>query len=317
MSVANRGVVSLRPSVSAAQLVEEARRIGGTLARDAAARDAERRLPLAEIARLKAARIHAARVPAAEGGPGASWAETAEIFLALSRGDPNVAQALQPQTAITEIIRADASPEQRRRWFGLMLSGELITNAVAERGGAFYGDIATTLTEDARDARLDGRKYYATGSLFAEHLYVTALDGSGHSVSAILPIDRPGIAVADDWNGMGQRTTASGTVSFAAVSVRAEERMPLPVERRWHGPSSAQLLHVAIDAGIAFAALDDALALARTRGRTLRESGVGQAVEDPYVLQTIGEISAHAESAAALMRQAAGPRGRCLLRRRG
>ncbi|WP_182086280.1 acyl-CoA dehydrogenase family protein [Aureimonas sp. ME7] len=305
MSTLERGVVPFRAPARATALLAEARRLRASLAEEAGARDAERRLPYAAMAGVKAAGLHAARVPVSDGGAGATWGETAEIVLELARGDPNVAQALQPQLAITEIIRADASPEQRRRWFGRMLAGELVTNAVAERGGAFYGDIDTRLLATADGERLEGVKYYATGSLFAEHLYVTALDGTGAATSAIVPIDREGIEVEDDWNGMGQRTTASGTVRLGAVAVAPAERMPLPAGRRWHGQSSAQLVHVAIDVGIAFAALDDAILLAHSHGRTLRESGVGPAVEDPYVLQAIGDISVRAEGAAALVRQAA------------
>ena len=69
--------------------------------------------------------------------------------------------------------------------------------------------------------------------------------------------DAQGIEVINDWNGFGQRTTASGTVKLNQVEVNPElifdERLLTQVPT-YRGAYS-QLLQVAIDVGIAEARL--------------------------------------------------------------
>lgn len=274
---------------------------------DAARRDLDRIVPHAELALLKQSGLLAARIPAADGGPGASWKEIAQVFYELSRADPNIGQAVQAHTVILEILRADAPEAIRRRIFDHVLGGGMITNAVAERNVAFYGDGRSQLLRATDGYRLRGRKYYATGSLFAEYLFITARADDERTATIIIPADRRGLSIEDDWNGMGQRTTASGSVVLDDVAVPASEVFfsPLAGDRRWHVQAAAQLLHVAIDAGIARAAYEDALSLARRHGRTLRESGVASAVEDPYVLQAIGDLSVQSVVAEAIYLRAA------------
>lgn len=288
-------------------LVATAKHLRDRFRVDAAKRDLERVIPHVELELLKQSGVLSARIPAAYGGPGARWKDVARIFYELSRADPNIGQAIQAHNTIIEILRADAPEAIRRRVFSHVLAGGMITNAVAERKVAFYGDIASQLVGTDDGYRLRGRKYYATGSLFAEYLFITARTEDDRVATIVIPADRTGLAIEDDWNGMGQRTTASGSVVLDDVAVAEDEVFfsPPAAERRWHVQAAAQLLHVAIDAGIARAAYEDALSLARKHGRTLRESGVASAVEDPYVLQAIGDLSVESVVAEAMYLRAA------------
>jgi alkylation response protein AidB-like acyl-CoA dehydrogenase len=303
-SAANGAAPRTETSVGA---VSVAAAIGRDLATGAVRRDHDRVLPVAEMASVKRAGLHALRVPAQFGGVEADWLTVARVFLALSRGDPNVAQAIQSGTLFAEMLRADAPLPLRRRYFHAIVAGELVTNAIAERGGTFYGDSQTTIRRSDSARRIDGVKYYATGSAFAESFFVTANDEEGRVVTAIIPRDRPGVTFVDDWDGFGQRTTSSGTIRFEAVEVGDDETFVAvpPKDRRWHLQAGAQIMHAAIDAGIARAALDDGLTLCRERGRPLRESGVERQVDDPYVLSAIGAMSVRVEGAAALVERAA------------
>jgi len=288
-------------------LVSAAKTLRNRFRVEAAKRDIERIIPHDEMAALKNSGLLSARIPVAYGGPGASWKDVARIFYELSRADPNIGQAIQAHNAILEILRADAPEPIRRRVFSHVLAGGMITNAVAERNVAFYGDITSKLVRSGGGYRLRGRKYYATGSLFAEYLSISARAEDDRVATIVIPSSRAGLVIEDDWNGMGQRTTASGSVKLDDVAVSADEifHSPPAVERRWHLQAAAQLLHVAIDAGIARAAYEDALSLARKHGRTLRESGVAAAVEDPYVLHAIGDLSVESVVAEAIFLRAA------------
>jgi alkylation response protein AidB-like acyl-CoA dehydrogenase len=297
-----------RPSTTpAADLVTTAQTMGARFAQGAASRDAERGLPYAEMAELAASGILGARIPVTHGGPEADFLDVARIFVALGKGDPNIAQCIQPHVCLLEKLRLYADTDQQDRYFAAVSRGALITNANAERGGKLVGDTSTMLRREGAGFRLNGTKFYATGSLFAQMFYITAVGGDGLRAIAIVPVDRPGVTIVDDWDGLGQRTTASGTTRLQEVSIAADEIMWLPDygRRRTHEGAAAQLYHAAIDAGIALAALDDAVMYGRTRARPVPEAGVDRVADDPYVLHSIGEMATMAYGAVAMVERAA------------
>lgn len=103
----------------------------------------------------------------------------------------------------------------------------------------------------------------------------------------------------DDHGGMGRRTTAGGTVRLAAVPVPADR--VLPHHLTFDGPQLhgvvAQLLHAAIDAGIAGGALAEAAEFVRTKSRLWFESGYETAAEDPLLIQRVGELALQVRAA--------------------
>ncbi|BCL18296.1 hypothetical protein GCM10017668_01390 [Streptomyces tuirus] len=124
---------------------------------------------------------------------------------------------------------------------------------------------------------------------------------------AYVPHDAPGLTVVDDWDGLGQRTTASGTVRLERVAVAADRVVPHHLT--FQGPqlhgAVAQLLHAAIDAGIASGALAEAVEFVRTKSRPWFESGLETAAEDPLLIQRFGELAIRVRAAEALLREAA------------
>ena len=59
------------------------------------------------------------------------------------------------------------------------------------------------------------------------------LDKDGREAGFIVPRDRTGVQLPDDFDGMGQRLTASGTTVFDNIEVRADElRPPMARDRR-------------------------------------------------------------------------------------
>ena len=301
----------------AANLLQAAQTLGEVFARQAGARDAERRLPHKEIRQLAESGILAARVPRADGGAETSILEFVRIMVLVAKGDPNIAQAIQPHACGIEKIRLYGTPAQREHFFGLIQAGALVTNASAERGGAYVGEIHTIVERTATGGwQLDGVKHYSTGSLFADYFYVLAKrvergqEGQGAADArslAIIPRERSGVEVLDDWDGMGQRTTASGTTRFTAVNVQDGEHIPLPDAgvRRTHEGAFAQILHAAIDTGIALAALEDGAWYGREKARPVPDARVARASDDPYVQSAVGEMAALAHGAEALLERAA------------
>ncbi|NIF29101.1 dehydrogenase [Pantoea sp. Tr-811] len=273
----------------------------------AAERDARRILPHAQLDLIRQSGLGAARVPVELGGGDVSQLDVARIFITLAKADPSVAQALFPHFATVEHLRLIADEQQQRRYLGAFAERQLSSGAIAERSGTFRGEIHTRLERDGDRLVLNGSKFYSTGCLFADLLKVQAVDEAGNALYVMLPANTPGITLLDDWDGMGQRVTASGTTLLENVPVQPEQVIPLAqwYQRRNYIGASAQLIHCAIDIGIGLAALDDAVQWSRTGARPVRESGVDQARHDPYILHTVGDLAAAIHGAEALVEKAA------------
>jgi alkylation response protein AidB-like acyl-CoA dehydrogenase len=281
--------------------------IGKQIAFGAAERDLAGTIPYKEYRAIAGSGLLAARVPAEFGGPEISFADLARAFIHLGEGDPNLTQAVLPHACLADKLRIYATRRQQEKFYAEMLEGRLITNANAERGGKL-GDIATFVTVKSGEIRISGQKYYCTGSVFADSFFVLSATEDGGRAYAIVPRDRAGLTVLDDWDGMGQRTTSSGTVTLGDVIVHPEELVRLEQfgMRITYEGAMAQLLHSAIDAGIALAALGDAIAYGRKGARAVPESGVAKAGDDPYVLHAVGEMAMNAHAAVALVERAGG-----------
>ncbi len=125
-------------------------------------------------------------------------------------------------------------------------------------------------------------------------------------MAAWIPADEPGVTVVDDWVGMGQRTTGSGTVTFEQVLVPADRIVPVWTifERPEVFGAFGNYLHAAIDVGIADAALRDGRDLIHRVARPWPEFGVTSATEDPLVVHGFGELALRVRTARALLHDA-------------
>ncbi|AOP48707.1 SfnB family sulfur acquisition oxidoreductase [Streptomyces lydicus] len=274
----------------------------------AAERDAARRLPHRELARLSASGLLAVTVPRSHGGAQVSTGTLAEVFRRLAAADASLSQIPQSHFVYVNVLRRQGTAEQQAFFFGEVLAGRRLGNAQSEAGTRHVQDLRTRL-EPAPDGSylLSGVKHYATGALFADWIPVLARGRDEALWVAYVPRDAPGVRIVDDWDGMGQRTTASGTVHLTDVAVPADRVVPhhLTFEGpQLHG-AVAQLLHAAIDTGIAAGALAEAGAFVRTRSRPWFESGLDSAAEDPLLIQRFGELAVRVRAAEALLASAA------------
>lgn len=286
-----------------------------SFAEGAGARDAHRILPHEQVQTLKESGVLALSVPAEHGGLDVPATVLAEVFRLLAHGDPSIGQIPHSHFTFLEALRLQGTPAQREYFYGQVLDGALFANAQSERGPHPIDVDTTTLTVAGGGHVLSGRKYYSTGALFADWLIVRAslADGSGHMPTAttpkaiaFVPRDARGVEVVDDWDGMGQRTTASGTVTLDAVEVPAAhvvEFSPIFTRPTVYG-ARAQLLHAALDVGIATGALDEAVRQA-AKARPHFEAAVSSAVEDPTLVQVAGELTVTVRGAEALLIEAA------------
>ena len=290
------------------EALELAARLAADFAPGASERDAQRRLPVAELDALSASGLLGVTVPARYGGADVSARTLVEIFRLLAVADPNIAQIPQNHVVFLNVLCENGTEQQQRFFFGEVLAGRRFGNAQSEPGGKHSLDIHTRLRSTSEGHfRLDGKKAYSTGALLAHWIPVLAKDDEDRLRVAYVPAGAEGLTVVDDWAGMGQRTTASGTVELDGVAVPAEHVVAhhRTFDRpQLHG-ALAQVLHAAIDVGIARGALEEAAEFVRTRSRPWRESGVDSATEDPLTVQRFGELEIRVRAAESLLDTAA------------
>lgn len=280
--------------------------LASRFATGAAERDRHRLLPHAEIEELSRAGLLAVIVPRELGGPGLGLHAAADVLRLVAAADPSIGQIPQSHFVYLYTLLRNGDGDQRRFFAAEILAGRRIGNAQAEAGTKFVGEVRTRLRRTSTGLVLDGVKNYTTGAYFAHWIGVLALDDEDRQVVAYVPAGAPGLQVVDDWDGMGQRTTASGTVVLEGVAVAPEH--VIPHYRTCEGPqvhgAFAQLLHTGIDAGIARGALAEAATFLRTKARPWFEAGVDAASDDALTIQRFGDLEIEVRSAEALFAEA-------------
>jgi SfnB family sulfur acquisition oxidoreductase len=290
---------------SDAEALEVASRLAESFRAGARRRDRERCLPHDELLAFSRSGLWGMTVPRSHGGAQVSYATVAKVFAIISAADSSIGQIAQNHISAVHFIRAAADPVQRAHFLGKVLQGERFGNASSESGTTHGGSIQTRLARRGSEDVISGRKFYSTGALFAHYVTVMALDDQDRRWVAILERETPGLTIIDDWQGFGQRTTASGTVTLDDVVVPGGRLVPvhLAYERSPQGAVS-QITHVGIDAGIARGAIQEAIDLVRSSsGQNPRGEAV-RASDDPYVLSQIGDLTIRLHAAEAMMERA-------------
>ena len=278
------------------------------LRRDDAAAERDRVLQYGAVEQLRHAGLLSLRVPARYGGPGAGTRDVLSAVIQIARGSSNVAQSLRAHFGFSERLLSNrASEAERAQWFPVVNSGLVFGNAITDANGKAPGSSDTTLLADSEGVlRLNGYKFYSTGTLFADVIAVSAIDADGRDLQAIVPTDRHGVELYDDWDGFGQRLTASGGTRFTDVTVNPVEVITVSDGKHLgHSTAFLQLYLAAVAAGIAHGVLDDAVAYVREKARPASHSLADSASGDPFILAAVGDIAANAAAAEALVLTAA------------
>ncbi len=286
-------------------LAQRFRPIFREIAAGAVEREQARRLPEEPIRWLKQAGFGAVRVPQELGGAGASIPQLFELLIELAEADSNVTQALRSHFAFVE-DRLNAPPgPDRDKWLARFVAGDLVGNGWTEVGAVKLGEVVTKVSPDGAGFRLNGAKYYSTGSLFADWIDVYAQRAdTGADVIAVVNAHHPGVRHSDDWDGFGQRTTGSGTSVYKDVPVPAEQVIPFETRFRYQ-TAFYQLVLLATLSGIGRAAERDAAQQVGERTRVYSHGNATSAAADAQIQQVIGQIAAQVYAAeAATLRSA-------------
>jgi alkylation response protein AidB-like acyl-CoA dehydrogenase len=277
------------------------------LAGQAARRDRERLLFSDLRAELRERKIGAIRLPRADGSR-LALTEYFQFILDLATADPNLAHSLRNHYAAVENAILEPTPSSPRL-LALAAEGLLFGGAAQDRtGSSGTGPPEAKVEPDGPGAYLvSGRRYYSTGSIYADYLTLpVTVDGVQRTV--LIESGRPGVDIPDDWDGFGQRLTGSGSIVLDRVKITAADVIERPVidEERPRYPFTFNQVHLTtVVAGIASRALLDAVELVRSRTRNYYHGTAGQARDEPVIQAVIGVASAKAFAATATISAAA------------
>ncbi|MFG1477958.1 acyl-CoA dehydrogenase family protein [Xanthobacter sp. V4C-4] len=291
-------LVPARP-LAAADWIAVAQNVADALRPDAAARDAAGRTPHRELGLLRDAGLLALLSPVEHGGGGGRFTDALLVTRIIGRADASIAQLLAYHYLHLTNALWRASPEQAER-----LSRETVAHTWFWGGASNPRDPESRLTAVEGGFRLDGRKTFASNAALAERITLRAELGDGFAV-LVVPGDRAGVTHGNDWDAFGQRLSESGTITFEAVAVAADELLgdpaaPPPPRTSLVVPFH-QLLIVNFYLGIAEGALDEANHYIRTVSRPWQASGVAKASDDPYILEHYGTLDVELRASRALV----------------
>ncbi|HET6859352.1 MAG TPA: acyl-CoA dehydrogenase family protein [Streptomyces sp.] len=287
--------------------IERAAKVAAVLATDAAERDRAGKTPHAEVELLKESGLVTLLGPVGHGGGGQDWPTAYRVIREVSKADGSVGQLLGYHYLWNWAARLVGTREQwehveaeaaRNRWF--------FGGAVNPR------DKDVVVREDGDTLVFTGHKSFSTGSRVSDVTVLEGvLEGTENHVFAIVPSDSPGLTFHDDWDNIGQRLTESGSVSIDGVRTpwasaagfvdkvfrpRVYNTLNVPV---------IQLVFINFYLGIATGALETAATYTRTKTRPWLHGGHDRAVDEPYVVDVYGDLSAKLWAAEALADQVA------------
>lgn len=270
-------------------LVEHFQPLFDRIAEGAVERELQRILPYEQVRWLTEAGFTKLQAPAAYGGQDISVEQLVELLIPLATADSNLVQILHAHFGFTPMHVLN--PQRLSDWWLTQVGqGKFISNGMVGGG-------------EASNGTFDGTKVYTTGALFADELFVvTGRDDDGMPIFHLIGADAPGVERLDDWDGMGQRLTASGTTRFTNVALNSERRMTIHTPTGLLTNALVVLIHAAAQAGIAAAAVQDATTFVKNRSRTYGHALAEYPKDDPLVQEVVGRAQVHAQAAADLVR---------------
>jgi alkylation response protein AidB-like acyl-CoA dehydrogenase len=289
--------------LTAADALGVAGEVAATLAADVVEREATGRSPVREVELLREAGLLPLLIPAERGGCGADWDTAYTVVRRIAAVDPSIGHLLGYHFLHSWRIRLNRRSDRVAR-----------LDAAGAAGSWFWGgagnprDAGLQLEPVDGGYLLRGTKHFATGAEVADRITASGTRAdTGEKLSLAVDAHQDGVRHGHDWNALGQRLSASGSVTFADAFV-AETDVLGPNEQADPGAPAFATLHVLafqamlsqLHVGIAEGALAAGAEYTRTRSRAWATAGVPDAVQDPLVRMRYGELDARLRAAAAL-----------------
>lgn len=293
------------PSTRYDELAQHFRPVFAKIQAGTLEREQQRILPYEQLQWLKDSGFTRLRLPKAFGGFDASIPELFALLVELAQADSNLPQALRVHFGFTEDVLISKDPAFKARWLKRIAAGETVGSAWSEGGKESRDQFQTHIYRDSQGRlRLKGQKYYTTGSLYADWIEVGIQDLTDESASVLVLRHSEGVQVLDDWNGFGQKLTASGTAIFNDVLIDPSEIL-VDGTRFKYSAAYYQLVQLAIITGLGRAASYELSHAVEQRNRNYTHANSQFVRNDPQILQVVGQVRGAAYSAGAIVEKVA------------
>lgn len=273
-----------------------------------AVRENERALRIETVRALADAGFGAARLPVQLGGSGLTLTELTSVLIELGTADSNLPQVWRNHIAFVEdrLWEYDHGPERDRArdWLDRIGAGAVVGGAWSERATVPGARGSTLVTQTPGRTSVSGTKYYSTGSIYADWITVTGRTADGEDVLVVVDARADGVTLVDDWDGIGQRATGSGTTGLDDVTVAAGGVFPRG-GRSPHQEIVYQIVLLTALAGVAAAARDAGATAVRARVRNYPHGLTAAPRDDAIVQEVIGHVAAGAAAARSVVLAAA------------
>ncbi|MGG7466016.1 acyl-CoA dehydrogenase family protein [Plantibacter sp. YIM 135347] len=275
--------------------------VAAKLAVDALDRDRANLDPTAELDLLRDAGLVNLLDPAEFGGGGGHWESAFRAIRILSRADASVAQVLAYHYINSGNIGFATDPAKQADWYRKTIDGRWI-----------WGDSVNPtdpnleLVPEDGGYRLNGLKRFSTGASAGDIVLVNAVvkggDLDGRFLFFALDHDRAGITYLGDWDALGQRLSASGSVRFEDVRVEEADVLGVGGDEPFSTliTPGIQLAFGNLYLGIAEGALAQGTELVRARKNAWFLSSAETYRDDPFVQRVVGEFVANIAAVEAL-----------------
>jgi alkylation response protein AidB-like acyl-CoA dehydrogenase len=284
------------------QWIGVAARLAASLAPTALQRDRDNALPREELDALRDAGLINLLVPTEFGGSGAHWETAFGVVREIARADASLGILLGyhylNQACITFYGTDEAAQAE---WYRRSAEASWVWSDS-------FNPVSPDLkfVADGENYRMSGLKHFATGAAVADVVIAGAIaEGGVHDGQLVVfAIDsrRDGIEYLDNWNNLGLRASASGSVRYSEVLVTPTDVIGVDTGEPFSSlvTPGVQLLFGNLYLAIAEAALNQARELTLARSNAWFLSSVDRYADDPIVHRVVGELVARTAAVAAL-----------------
>lgn len=266
--------------------------------RDAVARDKAGGRPVEQIRLLKESGLPSAQIPKNYGGKGAPWLSVLRVVREFARTDGSLAHLYGYHHLPLNGVLFRGTDAQK---------DQLLTRSARENW--VWGNSGNAMSKTSTARRngsgwiLNGFRPFSSGSHIADYIQVAWEDGQDRLAAAI-PADREGIVIEDDWDGVGQRQTGSGKVTFKDVHIGDDELIGSPAVPLTPFQTLISLFQQAVLLNLFVGSAQGALSEGRdytvSQSRPWVYSGYENHTDDPFIQRKYGDLYIRTLAAAEL-----------------
>jgi alkylation response protein AidB-like acyl-CoA dehydrogenase len=279
-----------------------AHEVGATIAVGALERDRTSERPFDALDVLRESGLSNLLIPIELGGHGAHWETAFLVTRILARADASIAQILgYHYVNLACVVFYGPDPVKQAEWL----------RRTAEHRGRWsdsFNPVSPDLDiiADGDGYRLSGLKRFATGASVTDIVIAggiaTGGEFDGELVIFAVNTKAEGIEHLDDWDHLGQRASASGSIRYTNVLLTRDDIFGVDTEEPFSSvvTPGVQLLFGNIYLGIAEGALEQAKVLTLARPNAWFLANVDRYADDPITHRAFGELVARTVAVEAL-----------------